>query len=96
MLCAQSPKPFLVNLAGTATLVELTPEALAATGCRIAIHPGVGMLAAAAVLKAVYRALKQDGNLTNIDRPLPSRDEMNRLVGFEAVSEFEAQWLDSE
>jgi len=95
-LCAQSPKPCLVNLAGAAALAKLTPEALAATGCRVAIHPGAGMLTAAAAMQGVYEALKQDGNLASLDRPLLDRDEMNRLVGFESVWEFETRWPDSE
>jgi 2-methylisocitrate lyase-like PEP mutase family enzyme len=94
--CARSPKPSLVNLAGAAALAGLTAEALAATGCRIAIHPGVGMLAAAAALQEVYATLRQEGSLAGFDTALLGRDEMNRLVGFEAVWEFESRWLDSE
>jgi len=95
-LCLQSSKPCLVNLAGATTLAELTPESLAATGCRVAIHPGVGMLAAAAAMQEVYATLRQDGSLAGFDRALLDRDAMNRLVGFEGVWEFEARWLDSE
>jgi 2-methylisocitrate lyase-like PEP mutase family enzyme len=95
-LCSQSSKPCLVNLAGTAELAELTAEALAATGCRVAIHPGVGMLTAAAALQEVYAALRQEGSLALFDGALLDRDEMNRLVGFESVREFEARWVDSE
>jgi len=95
-LCSQSSKPCLVNLAGAAELAQLTPEGLAATGCGVAIHPGVGMLAAAAAMREAYEALKQEGNLAGLGRPLLDRDEMHRLVGFESVWEFEARWLDSE
>lgn len=95
-LCARSSKPCLVNMAGAPALAELTPKALAATGCRIAIHPGVGMLAAAAAMQNVYTTLRQNGSLAGFDGALLDRNEMNRLVGFESIAEFESRWLDSD
>jgi 2-methylisocitrate lyase-like PEP mutase family enzyme len=57
-------------------------------GFRIAIFPATGFLAAAAALDAAYRAL-QTGSSERLQAPLFNFDDMNRLMGFEEIWEFD-------
>jgi 2-methylisocitrate lyase-like PEP mutase family enzyme len=81
-----------VNLAGAGTLARLPPGELAATGCRVAIHPGLGMLAAAAAMESAFETLRKEGSLAHLATPLLERDAMNALVGFDDVEAFESRW----
>lgn len=85
-------KPILVNIAGREGLGSLDPVRLRAAGARIAIHPGLGMLAATAAISSAYESLRSDGSLRGLDVPLFDRDAMHRLMGFEDVWAFEARW----
>lgn len=93
-LAAQIDKPCLVNIAKRNGLGSLAPDRLRATGCRMAIYPGLGMLAAAAAMSTAYDTLRRDGSLAGLDLPLYEREAMHRLMGFEDIWAFEERWRD--
>ena len=87
-------KPLLLNVTKPEGLGSLSPKRLGALGCSIAIYPGLGMLAATAAMSDAYESLRHDGSLRTLTTKLYDRDAMHRLVGFEAIWDFEKRWLD--
>ena len=81
--------PVLANMVEQGRTPLLSKARLAELGYRVAIFPGTGFLAAAAALKSVYEALKDDGSSLGLGVPLYPFAEMNTLMGFEDVWEFE-------
>ncbi|HSG65565.1 MAG TPA: isocitrate lyase/phosphoenolpyruvate mutase family protein, partial [Gammaproteobacteria bacterium] len=86
--------PCIVNIAAPGALGSLASSRLRALGCRIAIYPGLAMLAATAAMSAVYETLRRDGSLVSLEQGLYDREAMHRLMGFEDVWAFEARWRD--
>lgn len=80
--------PLLVNMVEGGKTPLLSCERLRALGFRIAIFPATGFLAAAAALDSAYRAL-QTGSSERLQAPLFNFDDMNRLMGFEEIWEFD-------
>jgi 2-methylisocitrate lyase-like PEP mutase family enzyme len=81
--------PVLANLVEQGRTPLLPKARLAELGYRVAIFPGTGFLAAAAALKSVYEKLRADGSSVGLATPLYPFAEMNRLMGFEEVWDFE-------
>jgi 2,3-dimethylmalate lyase len=81
--------PVLANMVEQGRTPLLSKARLAELGYRVAIFPGTGFLAATAALKSVYETLKADGSSLGLATPLYPFAEMNRLMGFEEVWEFE-------
>jgi 2-methylisocitrate lyase-like PEP mutase family enzyme len=86
------------RLKGTALLANIveggrTPvlprERLEALGYQISIHPGSAFMAAAAAYESIYGTLKATGATLEATAPMLPFSEMNRLVGFERVWDFE-------
>ena len=67
----------------------LSTGELAAMGFKIALYPGSGFLAAAGALQLVYRHMKSTGIGTGSEGPMLPFADMNALMGFPAVHEFE-------
>jgi 2-methylisocitrate lyase-like PEP mutase family enzyme len=80
--------PLLVNIVEGGKTPVLSCDRLRALGFRIAIFPATGFLAAAAALDTAYRAL-QSGSSERLQAPLFNFDDMNRLMGFEEIWEFD-------
>ncbi len=91
---AKIAKPLLLNVTKPEGLGSVAPERLAALGCRIAIYPGLAMLAATAAMSEAYESLRQEGSLKSLTTRLHDREAMHRLMGFEDVWDFEKRWLD--
>ena len=91
-VCTRVSRPCLVNIATPDGLGSLAPSRVRATGCRLAIYPGLGMLAATAAMSAAYDTLQHDGSLADLDTPLFDREAMHRLMGFEQIWAFEERW----
>jgi 2-methylisocitrate lyase-like PEP mutase family enzyme len=89
---AKVGKPLLVNVTGKDGIGSLASSRLEAAGCRVAIYPGLAMLAAAAAISDAYETLRHEGSLAALGTPLYSRDAMHRLMGFEDVWAFEDRW----
>ncbi|MBV9782250.1 MAG: isocitrate lyase/PEP mutase family protein [Acidisphaera sp.] len=85
----------LANMVEGGRTPYLSGAELEAMGFKLALFPGTGFLAAAGALRATYAHLKQAGIGTGGPTPLLPFAEMNRLMGFGRVHEFEAKWMES-
>lgn len=77
------------NVEGGRTPI-LPAETLRAIGYNIAIFPAIGFLGAAAALERAYGHLRRQGDSHGLDT-FPF-GEMNTLMGFPEVWEFDAKW----
>jgi 2-methylisocitrate lyase-like PEP mutase family enzyme len=82
--------PLLVNMVEGGKTPLLNAGRLQALGFQIAIFPATGFLAAAAALDGAYRQLRT-GSTERLEVPLFKFEDMNRLMGFEEIWEFERQ-----
>jgi 2-methylisocitrate lyase-like PEP mutase family enzyme len=81
--------PLLANMVEGGRTPVLPQEQLAEIGYRIAIYPALGFLAAGAALKKVYAALQRDRGSHEVADSLYDFGEFSRMMGFEAVWEFD-------
>ena len=81
--------PLLANMVEGGRTPVLPRKQLAEIGYRIAIYPALGFLAAGAALKHVYTALQRDGGSHKVTDSLYDFGAFSRLMGFEAVWEFD-------
>jgi 2,3-dimethylmalate lyase len=79
----------LANMVEGGRTPYLSTGELASMGFKIALYPGSGFLTAAGALQQVYRHLKTDGIGTGANAPMLPFSEMNQLMGFPAVHDFE-------
>ena len=79
----------LANMVEGGRTPYLDTTELAGLGFAVALFPATGFLAAASALKGAYSHLKQAGIGTGGPAPLLPFAEMNALMGFAAVHEFE-------
>jgi 2-methylisocitrate lyase-like PEP mutase family enzyme len=93
-ICRATDKPALVNNVEGGTTPILGAAELARLGYRLAIFPAAPFLAAAHALDQVYRTIAQNGSTHGSDLPLYPFSEMTRLMGFEAIWEFERRHAD--
>ncbi len=86
--------PLLANMVEGGRTPVLTAAELGTLGFKIALYPATGFLAAAAALKSAYGALAKTGSSDGVALyPFP---EMNALMGFPSVHEFEKTWIETE
>ncbi len=88
-ICASLDAPCLANMVEGGRTPVLTREQLIQIGYRMAIFPATGFLAAAAALTRAYSALHALGSTAQAGLDLFAFSEMNKLMGFERVWEFE-------
>ncbi len=81
----------LANMVEGGRTPYLSAAELKAMGFKIALYPGTGFLAAAAVLTDAYAHLHSAGIGTGGPKLLPF-SEMNQLMGFPRVWEFDKKW----
>lgn len=86
---ALAGRPLLVNLVEGGRTPVLGQAELKALGFRMAIYPAAAFLAAAAAVRSIYATIAADGSTRAAEVPLLPFEEMNRLVGFERVWEFD-------
>jgi len=72
----------------------VSAENLKRYGYSIVIYPTAGLKAACAALEQAYRYLEQHGSTGGSPVPAYSMDELNMLVGFPEVWEFEKRWVE--
>lgn len=83
-------KPLIANMVSGGRTPVLAADRLVEIGYAIAIHPGLGFLAAGQALQNAYAELLETGNVTV--SPLHDFDEFCRVVGFEDIWEFDRRW----
>ncbi|MGE5337879.1 MAG: isocitrate lyase/PEP mutase family protein [Gemmatimonadota bacterium] len=86
--------PLLANMVEKGRTPLVAPEELERLGYRIAIYPGTGFLAAGAALDRVYRTLRETGSSRSLADSVYDFNEFNKLMGFEAVWEFDRKHAD--
>jgi 2,3-dimethylmalate lyase len=79
----------LANMVEGGRTPYLDTATLAGMGFSVALFPATGFLSAAAALKGAYTQLKRAGIGTGGDTPMLPFAEMNTLMGFPAVHDFE-------
>lgn len=84
--------PLLANMVEGGRSPLIARERLAELGFALVIYPGSGMNAAAAALEQTYRCLAETGSTAALDLPLYGLEDMNDLMGFEAVWDFDKKW----
>ena len=82
----------LANMVEGGRTPYLSTAELAAMGFKIGLYPGSGFLTAARALQQCYTHLKTTGIATGGPAPLLPFAEMNTLMGFPAVHEFERRY----
>jgi len=91
-ICQALPgTPLLVNMVEGGRTPVLPPPRLAELGYALAIYPVAGLLAAAAALEAMYREIRDTGTTLGARDRLYPFSEMTKVMGFEAVWEFDRQ-----
>jgi len=91
-ICRSFDLPLVANMVEGGRTPVLDAARLKELGYRIAIYPATGFLATAAALDAAYGALHRDGTSLNANVPLYDFDAMSRLLGFEAVWDFDRKY----
>lgn len=90
-------KPLLANMVEGGHTPLLPAARLAELGFALALYPVTGMLAAAAALERAYRSLGETGSSAALDEAaLYPFGEFSRLLGFEAVWEFERRYAETD
>jgi len=82
-------RPVLANMVDGGRTPVLSRDKLQALGYAVAIFPGTGFLAAGAALASVYRTIRDTGSSAGVSAPLYDFMEFSKLMGFEAVWEFD-------
>ncbi|MEL0215285.1 MAG: isocitrate lyase/PEP mutase family protein [Burkholderiaceae bacterium] len=88
-ICSSFDLPCLANMVEGGRTPVLSRQQLLEIGYQIAIFPATGFLGAAAAFDKIYGTLKTEGSSIESEVPLFPFDEMNRLMGFERVWDFD-------
>ena len=81
----------LANMVEGGRTPFLSAQELESLGYKVALFPGTGFLTAAKALRDGYAYLQRNGTSTKGPAQLPF-PEMNSMMGFPAVHQFEAKW----
>lgn len=87
-------RPLVANMVEGGRTPILPAERLAELGYRLAIFPATGFLAMAKLLDRVYAHLVKTGSSTDVPAELESFEAFSRLMGFEAVWDFDRRHAD--
>jgi len=91
-ICKAIKKPKLVNVVDGGSTPVLSKADYESLGYSLAIFPGTGFLAVGAALRSVYRHIEATGSSAGVETELYDFVEFSKLMGFEAVWDFEKQW----
>ena len=91
-ICRRVEKPLLANMVEGGRTPVLPSERLRELGYAIAIYPATGFLASAQALAAAYSTLKRAGTTADAGLALYDFADMNRVVGFQEVWDFDRKY----
>jgi 2,3-dimethylmalate lyase len=86
--------PLVANMVEGGRTPVLGRRELEELGCRIAIFPALGFLAAGAALERAYLDLKATGSSTGVSVELYDFKKFSSLMGFDWVAEFDRRYRD--
>jgi 2-methylisocitrate lyase-like PEP mutase family enzyme len=84
--------PLVANMVEGGRTPILSADELQRVGYRLAIFPALGFLAAGAALHSAYAGLRTRGSSAGLELPLYPFQDFSKLMGFDAVSEFDSQY----
>jgi len=84
--------PLMANLADCPSRPPVGRTRLGELGFKLLVYPTAALLAATAALDRAYARLMTNGSSLAAELPLYGVDEMNRLLGFDELSEFERRY----
>jgi 2-methylisocitrate lyase-like PEP mutase family enzyme len=84
--------PLIANMVEGGLTPVLPAEQLRDIGYSLAIYPGTGFLAMGAALKKVYGRILETGSSRGADVDLDNFESFSKLMGFQAVWDFEKKW----
>ena len=90
--CEAFDAPMMANMADGGKTPILPAKVLEEIGYALAIYPSMTSLVAAAAMEAALRTLKDGGVSQDPKIPMFDFMEFCRLIGFDAVWEFERKW----
>lgn len=93
-ICSSFELPLIANMVEGGKTPVLSAGALEEIGYKMAIFPATGFLAAGAALESIYQTLQRDGSSPKVSVPLYDFTEFAKLMGFEAVWEFDKRHAD--
>jgi 2-methylisocitrate lyase-like PEP mutase family enzyme len=85
-------EPLVANMVEQGRSPVLDADTFRAYGFAFAIYPATGFMAAAEALRNVYSHLHQQGSTLGLAQPMYGFEQMNKLMGFEQVWEFDRKW----
>ena len=91
-ICGSFDTPLLANMVEGGRTPVLPAADLERLGYSAAIFPSFGFLAVGHALSSVYATLRETGSSAGSKQPLYDFSEFNRLMGFEAVWDFDKKW----
>lgn len=86
--------PLLANMVESGRSPVLSADRLAELGFTVALYPGTAFLAAANTLEQIYGHLRARGSSLDLTLPLATLEQMNNIMGFERVKEFDKRWTE--
>jgi 2-methylisocitrate lyase-like PEP mutase family enzyme len=93
-ICATIDKPLVANMVEGGRTPILSKDDLESLGYRLAIFPASGFLAAGEALRHVYGAILNQGSTDAYDGALYPFGDFAKLMGFEAVWDFDKRHAD--
>jgi 2-methylisocitrate lyase-like PEP mutase family enzyme len=87
--------PLVANMVEGGRTPILPAAELERIGYRLAIHPGLGFLAATAAMDKAFAGLKEHRSSVEPAVPLYEFQAMSRLMGFDEVSAFDRKYRDT-
>jgi 2-methylisocitrate lyase-like PEP mutase family enzyme len=87
-------QPLVANMVDGGKTPVLGAAELAELGYSLVIFPATGFLAMGAALKSVYGHILREGSSAGLETPLDDFEAFSKLMGFEAIWEFERRWAE--
>ncbi len=95
-ICRAFDLPLLANMVEGGRTPVLPASRLQEMGYRVALFPSLGFLSAGRALADAYAMLKAEGSSAGYVDRVYDFDRFSRLMGFEAVWDFEQRWNEAD
>jgi len=87
-------RPLVANMVDGGKTPLLGAAELEELGYSLVIFPATGFLAMGAALKSAYGHILREGSSAGLETPLDDFEAFSKLMGFEAIWEFERRWAE--
>ncbi|PRY96081.1 2-methylisocitrate lyase-like PEP mutase family enzyme [Jezberella montanilacus] len=93
-ICSSFDLPLLANMVETGRTPVLSKQDLESMGYKLAIFPATALLAAVQAMSTVYQQFKDTGSSTGGSTDLYHFMDLNKLMGFEEIWDFDKKHAD--